>query len=196
MNAKREERLMKTLIPAIAALALLLTSCDPAQATYMGTAYSDQPLSLMIQNASGDRLAVTVYYLGSRQTVVALESVPAATAMAPGAGSFSFPNPGKGVRRIVVEIDVPVGGRIATTINALPSINADGDARYVLDVVPPLAQGSIQPASRTAQKKVPISRKKSAVWTTLAQRRARQVAHRYGRPASGWRSSAGHGSPG
>jgi hypothetical protein len=124
---------MKTLM---CALAVLLLTCSPAQALFMGTLQRDAWM-LEIASASPDTTAVTVYYLGNGLQVIEIMSVASADTV-----QQFFAKPRKNVRRIIIEVDQPTTGALqATTVQIVQGatqfndvISGLHDARLVVDV--------------------------------------------------------------
>lgn len=95
-------------------VAVLLWTGTPAQATYKGTLRSDTPFTVQILSSAGNAgdTAVTVYYLGRALDVEAVFSVPAGSEF-----SQECAKPGERIRRILVEVDPPVGGTGLLKVN-------------------------------------------------------------------------------
>ena len=119
------------------ALAVLMLTCSPAQALFMGT-LQREAWTLEIASASPDTTAVTVYYLGNGLQVVEIMSVPAVDTV-----QQVFAKPGKNVRRIIIEVDPPTNGALFGQATARIVQGADQfidvisdlhDARLVFDV--------------------------------------------------------------
>ena len=120
------------------ALAVLMLTCSPAQALFMGT-LQREAWTLEIASASPDgTTAATVYYLGNRLQVVEIMSVPAGDTV-----QQVFTKPGKNVRRIIIEVDPPTNGALFGQATARIVQGADQfidvisdlhDARLVFDV--------------------------------------------------------------
>ncbi len=129
--------MMKRLTCTLAALALVMSAYIPAQAEFKGTLKRDQPWMLEINNASYDNATATVYYLGRDLEVAELVTVPSG-----GTVQTNITKPGRGVRRVIVEVDEAVNGegtmRIVQGANAFSSnftISREGDTcRWVFDV--------------------------------------------------------------
>ncbi len=119
------------------ALAVLLLTCSPAQARFMGTLQREAWM-LEIASASPDITAVTVYYLGSGLQVIEIMKVPPADTV-----QRVFAKPRRGVRRIIIEVDPAANGtvfgqaavRIVQGADQFNEVISDlHDARLVLDV--------------------------------------------------------------
>jgi hypothetical protein len=119
------------------ALAVLMLTCSPAQALFMGTLQREAWM-LEIASASPDTTAATVYYLGNGLQVVEIMSVPAG-----GTVQQVFAKPGKNVRRIIIEVDPSTNGALFGQATArivqgadqfIDVISALHDARLVFDV--------------------------------------------------------------
>ena len=90
----------------ICALAVLVLAYNPAQAEFKGTLQRNQAWLLEIASASTGVTAVTVYYLERRFDVIETVSVPPALTVQ---RTFSI---GRGVTRIIVEVDPIFGGQV------------------------------------------------------------------------------------
>jgi hypothetical protein len=118
------------------ALAVLILTCSPAQALFMGT-LQRETWTLEIASASPDATAVTVYYLGNGVQVVEIMSGPAGVTV-----QQVFAKPGKTVRRIIIEVDPTTSGvlfgatvRIVQGADQFIDVISDlRDARLVFDV--------------------------------------------------------------
>lgn len=119
------------------ALAVLMLTCSPAQALFMGTLQREAWM-LEIASASPNTTAATVYYLGNRLQVVEIMSVPAGDTV-----QQVFAKPGKNVSRIIIEVDPPTNGALFGQATARIVQGADQfidvisdmhDARLVFDV--------------------------------------------------------------
>jgi len=128
---------MKRLTCTLAALAMVMSAYIPAQAEFKGTLQRDQDWFIEINSQSFDAIAVTVYYLGRNLEVVEIMTVPAVVTI-----QRNIPKPGRGVKRVVVEVDPPLNGRCtirivqgAETFLADFRSTHDGDSfRWVFDV--------------------------------------------------------------
>ena len=119
------------------AVAVLLSTCSPAHALFMGT-LQREAWTLEIASASPEITAVTVYYLGSGLQVIEIMKVPPVDTV-----QRVFPKPRRGVRRIIIEVDPAASGtvfgqataRIVQGADQFIEVIADlHDARLVLDV--------------------------------------------------------------
>jgi hypothetical protein len=102
------KRKMYRLISTFAcAVAMLIWTCPPAQADFKGDLKSDTPVTVEFTSGAGNAggTHVAVYYLGRGLDVEAVFSVPAGTSFAQ-----ECSKPGSRVKRIIVEVDLPVGG--------------------------------------------------------------------------------------
>ena len=128
---------MKKTYPA---LAVLMLTCSPAQVVLIGT-FQREAWTLEIASASPDgTTAATVYYLGNRLQVVEIMSVPAGDTSSTTVSS----EPGKNVRRIIIEVDPPTNGALfrpgqlpessRARISSSSGISDLHDARLVLNV--------------------------------------------------------------
>lgn len=83
------------------ALAVLILTCSTAQAVFKGTLQRDAWVMEFASSSAGTT-AITVYYLGRELRVKGIISVPAAATV-----QHTFPKPGSGVKRIIIEADPP-----------------------------------------------------------------------------------------
>lgn len=127
---------MKKLNSAIATLALVMYTFVPARAQYLGTLPKDQEWAIEVTSSASDDITLTVYYLGHNVDLIDAEmTVHSGTVV-----QRTFPKPGARVKRIVVEVDTPPGGR-ATLRFAVgngafgTSINLDDASRLVFNSV-------------------------------------------------------------
>ncbi len=93
------------------ALAVLVLAYNPAQAEFMGTLQRDQAWLLEIASASTGDTAVTVYSLDRRFDVIETVSVPPAVTV-----QQTISRPGRGVTRIIVEVDPILGGQVTVRV--------------------------------------------------------------------------------
>lgn len=123
---------LKRLVPTFACtLAVLIWTCAPVQAEFKGTLQRDQDWTLNVDNgATGGTTAVTVFYLGRSdesefRTVLVGEGV-----------SLAFSKPGRGVRRIIVEVNPPRGQLVPVELVQGQSYTwmSEGDSRVVFNV--------------------------------------------------------------
>src|SRR5262245_4002463 len=98
--------MMKRFIFILAALAMLIWICPPAQAEYRGIFKRDQGWLLNVDNsASAGKTAITVHFYGKRFEDIEFGTVGAGPQE--GRVQLVFPKPGKDVTRIVIEVDPP-----------------------------------------------------------------------------------------
>jgi hypothetical protein len=127
--------MIKKLTCALAALAMLIWICPPAQAEFKGVLKSDQDWVLNVDNSASPAspTAITVYYLSSRRDDIEILRAPAGARI-----QFPFSAPGRGVRRIIIDVSpaashltIPV--EVATPTNSFPQ-TCVGESRLVFDV--------------------------------------------------------------
>ena len=127
------KRLMKALI-SICAFAVLV---NPAWAEVLFPLDQTKPWTLELTNPPSNNgpVTVTIYYLGTRQTIEALMTVPANTL-----DVRNFPAPGKNVARVVIEVDVYHNGAALLNVvqggdrSEIPFTGYSQSGRFVLDV--------------------------------------------------------------
>jgi len=100
------------------ALAALIWICAPARAEYKGELPADRDFTINVDNSAvTGKTAITVYYLGKRPDEIEF------TAPAGARVSYVAPKPGKGVTRVIVQVDPPTNGT--------PSIEVASNASFV-----------------------------------------------------------------
>jgi len=132
---------MKRLACILAALAMLIATCPTTQAIVRGTLQRDQDWQIIFDNSSSccSPTAMTVYYLGDRRILdLDIFSVPGSYDESQGRVQYAFPKPGRGVTRIIIEVDpasdfldIPV--EITQPGRSLP-VTLHGSGRLVFDV--------------------------------------------------------------
>lgn len=123
--------MMQRIMRRLTVLVMVMFTCSPVWAEYAGTLQRDQPFTVSITSASTDTVAVTVYYLDNRGTAnIEFMSVSESGVQV----QQEFPRPGKGVRRVIIEVDPPSGGTASLRIDQFPPVNVDGSVRIVFDV--------------------------------------------------------------
>ena len=123
--------MIKRMIYTLAALAMLTWTCPPAQAEYKGSLQRDSDWTLNVGNGgTGGITAVTVFYLG-RSDESEFRTVPVA-----GRVSLAFLKPGRGVSRIIVEVNPPRGQSVPVELVQDQSYTwmSEGDSRVVFNV--------------------------------------------------------------
>lgn len=132
---------MKRLICTIAALAVLTWTCLPAQAEYKGELRRDIEWVINVDNsASSGNTAVTVHYLigKSGEKEISRDEIEIALVAGQARTQLIFSKPGRGVRRIIIEVDPPQGAtidvEISTQNTSLPH-RVEGRSSLVCDVV-------------------------------------------------------------
>ena len=132
--------MMKRMICTFAVLAMLVWTCPPAQAKFMGTLQRDQDWLIHFDNSSSCcGTGMTVYYLGNGR-VLGLEifTVPGISDESQGRVEYAFSKPGRGVGRIIIEVDPGSDALdIPVEINQIGSsftATLHGSGRLVFDV--------------------------------------------------------------
>jgi len=133
--------MMKRMTCTLAALAMLIWTCPPAQAEFKGRLQRDLDWALTVDNSSTTgETAVTVRYLSNRRNENEISSEEIEIRLVPGSERVQllFSKPARNVRRIIIEVDPPA------TFTIIPlDINQDGSiavtiqgyGRLVFDVV-------------------------------------------------------------
>jgi hypothetical protein len=113
------------------ALAALIWICAPAQAEYKGELPRDRDFTINVDNSAvTGKTAITVYYLGNRPDEIEF------TAPAGAQVSYVAPKPGKGVTRVIVQVDPPTNGAPGIEVSSNHSFphNCLGHTVLVFDV--------------------------------------------------------------
>jgi hypothetical protein len=125
--------LPKKLTRPLAALAMLIWICPPAQADFKGLLQRDQAGVLSVDNSSTTgATAITVYYLSSRRQDIEIFRAPGGARI-----QFLFAAPGRGVGRVIIEVSPPIDQTIPVELlqNGISFFHTSvGDARLVFDV--------------------------------------------------------------
>jgi hypothetical protein len=88
----------------IAALAMLIWTCNPAQADFLGTLQSNQTWSLAVDNSNNsEAAAVTIFYLGK---TLSFNSISIAAETLPDLHDLQIP---KFTGRIIIQLDPAFG---------------------------------------------------------------------------------------
>jgi hypothetical protein len=98
---------MKRIICAFAALAMLILTCPLARADYLGELRRDIDWQLNVDNSSSPgKTAVTVHYLIGRsgEKEISRDEIEIGSVEAGARTQLIFSNPGRGVRRIIIEL--------------------------------------------------------------------------------------------
>lgn len=121
---------MKRLTCTLAALALVMTISIPGRAEFTGKLQRDQPWMLEITSGSFDNITATVCYLGRNLEVIELVTVqPGATVQT------NIARPGRGVRRVVVDVDLPFDDESISSNPATATIRmVQGAASFIDDI--------------------------------------------------------------
>jgi hypothetical protein len=131
---------MKRMICALAALAMLIWMCPPAQAEFKGQLLRNLEWELTVDNSSTTGgTAVTVDYLSSRSDENEISREKIEIRLVPGSERVRlfFSAPGRGVKRIIIEVDAPAGATIPVDIiqNGSIAVTIQGYGRLVFEVV-------------------------------------------------------------
>jgi hypothetical protein len=125
--------MLKKLACALAALAMLIGICPPAQADFKGMLNRDQDGVLSVDNSSTTgATAITVYYLSSRREDIEIFRAPGGARI-----QFPFAAPGRGVTRVIIEVSPPINQTIPVELsqNGISFFHTSvGDTRLVFDV--------------------------------------------------------------
>lgn len=113
---------MKRLTCTLATLAMVMWTYVPAKAEFNGTLPNDQEITITVINTLATTTAVTIYFVDKR----GLDVIGNMTVKGTNPTSETFPKPGRGVRRVIIQIDpshgtqtvVAIGGAAAQTIEA------------------------------------------------------------------------------
>ena len=117
-------------------IALLISTCPTTQAEFKGQLRRDLDWSLNVDNSSTTgATAITVYFLGSRGGDIEFRTVPGGDRV-----QLFFPKPGRGVRRIIIDVDPPSNQTIPVDLSQPPFIGSIfetvvGRGHLVFDVV-------------------------------------------------------------
>jgi hypothetical protein len=131
---------MKRFICSLAALAMLIWSCPPAQAEFKGQLLRNLDWELTVDNSSTTGgTAVTVDYLGTRGDENEISRERIEIRLVPGSERVRlfFSQPGRGVKRIIIEVDAPEGATIPVDIiqNGSTAVTLQGYGRLVFEAV-------------------------------------------------------------
>jgi|SRR5215216_2415776 len=111
---------LKRLTCTLAAIATLIWTCPPAQAEYKGELGRDIEWVINFDNsASAGKTAVTVHYLVGRSgdKDISRDEVEIEVVEAGARTQLIFSKPGKGVRRIIIEVDQPTSVTIDVEVS-------------------------------------------------------------------------------
>ena len=98
---------MKRTICALATVAMLIWMCPPAQAGYLGELRRDIDWQLNVDNSNAaGKSAVTVHYLIGRsgEKEISRDEIEIGSVEANARTQLIFSKPGRGVRRIIIEV--------------------------------------------------------------------------------------------
>lgn len=125
--------MLKKLTCTLAALAMLIWICPPAQADFKGILKVNQDGVITVDNSSSTgATAITVYYLSSRREDIEFLSAPGGARI-----QFTLAAPGRGVRRVIIEVSPPINQTIPVELsqNGISFFHTSvGDTRLVFDV--------------------------------------------------------------
>ena len=125
--------MVKKLTCIVAVLAMLIWSCPTVQADFKGILKSDQDGVISVDNSSTTgATAITVYYLSSRREDLEIFRAPGGARI-----QFPFAAPGRGVRRVIIEVSPPINQTIPVELsqNGITFFHTSvGDTRLVFDV--------------------------------------------------------------
>lgn len=100
--------MVKKLTCIVAVLAMLIWSCPTVQADFKGILKWDQDGVISVDNSSTTgATAITVYYLSSRREDIEIFRAPGGARI-----QFPFAAPGRGVRRVIIELSPPINQTI------------------------------------------------------------------------------------
>jgi hypothetical protein len=111
--------MMKRIICTLAVLAMLTWTCPPARAQWMGELRRDIDWKVNVDNSpSAGPTAVTVHYLIGRngEKEISRDEIEIGSVAATARTQLIFSNPGRGVRRIIIEVHQPLNVTIDVEI--------------------------------------------------------------------------------
>jgi hypothetical protein len=123
-------RTTRTIAFILAAIAMMMWTYVPVRAEYLGRLPKDQEFTVEVTNAASSTTAVTVYYLDRR----GLDVVGVVTVVGTVPVQQTFPKPGNGVRRVIIEMDPSPGQQAQLRINQGAPITIENGLRLVFDV--------------------------------------------------------------
>lgn len=131
---------MKKIIRPLAALAMLIWTCPPAQAEFKGQLLRNLDWELTVDNSSTTgATALTVEYLSTRGDENEISRERIEIRLVPGSERVRllFSKPGRGVRRIIIEVDAPTGASIPVDIiqDGSSAVTVQGYGRLVFEAV-------------------------------------------------------------
>ena len=137
--------MIKRMVCTLAALAMLIWICPPAQAEFRGQLLRDIDWILNFDNsAAAGPTAVTVHYLigKSGEKEISRDEIEIASVDATARTQLIFSTPGRGVRRMIIEVEPPRGATIDVEVTqSAPFQNSsfpqrfEGPGSMVFDVV-------------------------------------------------------------
>ena len=122
---------MKRLTCALATLALVMCTYIPARAEFGGRLPRTEDLTITITNTAATTTLVTIYYLDKR----GIDVVGTMTATGTDPTLETFPKPGKGVRRVIIQVDPSPGTQTKLTLNATAPQTIEAGIQLVFDLV-------------------------------------------------------------
>jgi hypothetical protein len=131
---------MKRLVCTLTLLAMLIWTCTPAHAEYQGELLRDLAWQINVDNSeAGGKTAVTVHYLSGRsgEKEISRNEIEIGLVAAGARTQLVFSTLGKGISRIIVEVDAPLNTHITVNVSQAASYPADivGYGRLVFNVV-------------------------------------------------------------
>ena len=124
----------------VAVLAMLIWTCPTAQAEYFGELRRDIDWHLNLDNSlSGGKTSVTVHYLIGRsgEKEISRDQIEIGSVDAGARTQLIFSKPGRGVRRMIIEVDGPINTEITVNVSQIAAFPADifGRGSLVFDIV-------------------------------------------------------------
>ena len=137
--------MIKGTICTLAVLAMLIWICPPARAEFKGELRRDIEWILIVDNsAAAGPTAVTIHYLigKSGEKKISRDEIEIAAVDANARTQLFFSTPGRGVRRMIIEVEPPPGATIDVEVTqSAPFQNSsfpqrfEGPGSMVFDVV-------------------------------------------------------------
>jgi hypothetical protein len=133
--------MMKRMICTLAALAMLIWPCPPARAESLGELRRGIAWQINVDNslAGGPKTFVTVHYLigKSDENGISRDEIEIGSVDAGARTQLIFSKPGRGVIRIIIEVDGPLNTAVKVNVTQNGAFPADivGRGTLVFDVV-------------------------------------------------------------
>jgi hypothetical protein len=132
--------MMKRMICTLASFAMLIGTCPPAQAEYLGELRRDIDWVINVDNSlAGGRTSMTVHYLIGRrdEKEINRDEIEIGLVEAGARTPLIFSKPGRAVRRIIIEVDGPLNTPIKVNVSQNAAYPADlfGRGTLVFNVV-------------------------------------------------------------